>query len=170
MMSEVPAMPPSGPATPAFVADLTVGRLAKWLRWLGYDTLLERRREIPVLLRILDTSARLLLTRRRKLAQGLPPGRVLFIEHNQLIDQLRQVVSALSLDPCTHRGTRCMRCNELLAPRRREEVRGQVPAYTYQTHERFSQCPGCGRIYWEGTHRQRMEAWVEDKLRRVPPA
>ncbi|MBI3089685.1 MAG: hypothetical protein HYY96_03385 [Candidatus Tectomicrobia bacterium] len=168
-MAEAPSTPSGGPAMPAFIADLTVGRLAKWLRWLGYDTLFLRRREIPILLRILDTSARILLTRRRRLAQGLPAARVLFIEHNQLMDQLRQVVTALSLDFCTHRGTRCMRCNELLAPRRREEVRGQVPAYTYQTHERFSQCPGCGRIYWEGTHRERMEACVEAELRRAPP-
>jgi uncharacterized protein with PIN domain len=73
-----------------------------------------------------------------------------FISHDHVQDQLQELTSFLDLkhEPFI----RCSRCNTLLVDRPRDEVKGHVSDYVYETHENFAGCPLCGRIYWKGTH------------------
>jgi len=144
------------------VADAMLGRLAKWLRALGFDTLYWRGDDAG-LVRLAMAEDRLVLTRDTRLPSRLPPGRCLFIESDHYDEQLGQVVGRLGLPP--RFGRRCLRCNLPLEPAARAELRGQVPAFVWDHHERFARCPGCLRIYWEGTHFARMM----DTLARVIP-
>ena len=136
-----------------FVADAMLGRLAKWLRLVGYDTLYWRGDDAG-LVRLVLAENRLLLTRDTHLPPRLPPHLTLFIDSDHYDAQLGQVAARFGLPPRI--GRLCLRCNLPLEPADKAKVRAEIPAFVWQTHERFARCPGCRRIYWEGTHYARM--------------
>ncbi len=131
--------------------DKTVGRLVKWLRVLGIsvvDFSASRAGDIPPGL--------LLLTRKQALGRS-PWALVLPSEH--LDEQMRFIFQTLpGLKKVIQPFSRCLRCNTLLQSVPREAVFGQVPDYIYEIHTEFRACPQCGRIYWAGSHRERMQA------------
>jgi uncharacterized protein len=132
-----------------------LGSLAKWLRILGYDTLFDPGLDDRQLARLALAQDRVLLTRDRALAQRRGV-RTLLIKSEQLDDQILQVLADLHLEP-DQSFSRCPVCNELLEAIDREAAQGRVPAYVVRTHERFKLCPGCGRVYWRGSHWQQMD-------------
>ncbi len=140
------------------VADAMLGRLAKWLRMLGYDTLYWRGDDAG-LVRLALVENRLLLTRDTRLPSRLPPGRTLLIESDHYEEQIGQVAGRLGVPPQI--GHRCLRCNDPLEPAAKGEVRGEVPEFVWQRHDRFARCFRCRRVYWEGTHYARMMAVLE---------
>ena len=139
----------------SFVADAMLGTLAKWLRILGYDTLFDPALDDHKLIRLARAENRVLLTRDRQLAlrRGV---RVLLITSEHLDDQICQVLADLELVP-NRSFSRCPVCNEPLETIDRAAAQAQVPAYVARTHKAFRRCPGCERIYWRGTHWQRMD-------------
>ncbi|MFC2058582.1 Mut7-C RNAse domain-containing protein [Chloroflexota bacterium] len=150
---------------PKFIVDLNVGRLAKWLRVTGFDTLFLKGIDDNRLIRVALEEGRIVLTRDRQIAERrlVTIGRlkVILIEDDDVREQLRQVVATLNLSSSLKPFTLCLNCNQLLVPKSREEVRDKVPPYVFQTQTRFVQCPSCERIYWRGTHWQRMTAELE---------
>ncbi len=148
-----------------FIADCNVGRLARWLRLLGYDTLFANGVDDDGILRIALKEDRVVLTRdthflRRHVTRS---GRVkmVFLQTEDVKSQVSQVVRELGLDWRGARFSRCIECNSPLEARDREAVRPLIPPYVYRTQREFAQCPGCGRIYWQGTHWQRMRGELE---------
>jgi uncharacterized protein with PIN domain len=145
-----PIVPP-----PAFFADAMLGRLARWLRMLGYDTAYEKIISDEALIARVLTDHRWLLTRDSYLVQ-----RKVLRNHHTLIvsdhlqDQLRQLRSELYLefDLYDRTASRCAACNNILIVIPYEEAALTVPAYVASLHFQFVQCPNCGRIYWPGTH------------------
>ena len=140
---------------PLFFADAMLGRLARWLRILGYDTAYEKvNADEPLISRVL-TEQRWLLTRDRDLVQRkLLRGRHMLIASDHLPEQLQQLRSELHLDLDLNEKTasRCASCNNILKPIPHEKATSTVPAYVASSHPRFMQCPNCRRIYWPGTH------------------
>ncbi|ADK85259.1 protein of unknown function DUF82 [Desulfarculus baarsii DSM 2075] len=129
------------------LVDAMLGRLARWLRLLGLDaTLLQRPPSQP-------PPDQLLLTRRVKLR-----GRrgVVFIEHDRLVDQLRQTVGlpGLNIRPEAF-FTRCLECNQPVRAIGRDQAAAVVADHVLMTAERFTQCPRCGKVFWPGSHGQR---------------
>ena len=151
-----------GSEPPRFLVDTMLGRLATWLRILGYDAAYFRGEDRDLLAqawregRILLTRDARLLTRRR-----LPPH--LGIASDLVADQLRQVVRAFGLTPACPPARRCPRCNLALAAQDKGSLAGRVPDFVWSHHDRFWTCPGCQRSYWAGSHRRRMD----DALRRL---
>jgi uncharacterized protein with PIN domain len=130
--------------------DGMLGRLAKWLRLLGYDTAYLPSLDDNELVRLARAQGRILLTRDRELTRrrGL---NCLFVESEELEEQIKQVVS--ELDGETDRPfSRCPVCNTPLQEVERPVVKERVPPYIFRTREHFSLCPECDRIYWQGTH------------------
>ncbi|MDE2060347.1 MAG: Mut7-C RNAse domain-containing protein [candidate division NC10 bacterium] len=144
--------------TMRFVADAMLGRLAKWLRLLGYDTLYWRGDDAR-LVRLVLAENRVLLTRDTHLPPRLPPHLTLFITSDHYDKQLDQVITRLGLSPGI--GCLCMRCNLPLEPADKVGLQGEIPEFVWRTQERFARCPGCLRIYWEGTHYARMMETIE---------
>lgn len=140
---------------PAFAADRTVGKLAKWLRMMGFDTVYQpyqAGREIQAF----GDSNRIYLTRVRKLNSKISAERIILIDCNDIESQIKQVISRLNLKyEVLEPFTRCLVCNEKLAEIGRGAAWGSVPDYVWETHSVFRQCPGCRRIFWPGTHVQR---------------
>jgi uncharacterized protein with PIN domain len=149
------------------MADAMLGRLARWLRYLGYDTAYEAHIEDAALVRRALREGRILLTRDRHLLERWPLSDASLIEGDRPLHQLRQIVDELGLAWRDRGRVRCTVCNERLVPAGPDEVMDRVPAYVYRTQKQFARCPGCGRVYWEGTHAERMR----DALRRAlaPP-
>jgi uncharacterized protein len=139
---------------PRFLADVMLGRLARWLRALGYDTLYDATFDDAPLADMARQQDRILLTRdveltrRRKL-------RVLLIDDDKVMLQLRQVVRAFDLSD-TAAFTRCIECNAELQELDYADASTLVPSYVYQIQTRFRRCPHCGKVYWRGTHWTRM--------------
>lgn len=149
-----------------FVVDSNVGKLARWLRVAGFDTLFFRDIDDSRLVRIALAESRVLLTRdteikKRRLATS---GRlkVVLIEHDDVKTQLRQVMTAFDLAGHIRPFTLCVECNETLLPREREEVKELVPPYVFRTQTQYVQCPACRRVYWRGTHWERMSRMLEE--------
>ena len=147
------------------LADSMLGRLAKWLRLLGYDTAYDNAATDPQLARRARAEARILLTRDRELA-GRRGLRILLIESQVLEEQVRQVLEALGPPPFPAL-SRCTVCNVALEPVSHAEVAGRVPQYVLRTHGDFRYCTGCKRIYWPGSHvsgiRDRIEAFDSEE-------
>ena len=139
-----------------FVADTMLGRLARWLRILGYDTHYDPALDDDALLRIAQAEDRILLTRDHALARRGGPSAFL-IDHDDLLAQLQAIRQRFG-DPPDAPFSRCPVCNARLVPVPREAVAAYVPAFVWQQHERFHRCPSCDRIYWPGTHFERMQA------------
>lgn len=149
-----------------FLVDTNVGKLAKLLRLLGYDTVLFAEGDDNSLVSLALAQNRVILTkdheflRRRLTATGRL--RVLLIEGDDADEQLRQVIEHFQLDT-SHTFSRCLECNEILQSKEKAELHGRLPPYVYRTQQEFRECPSCRRPYWRGTHWQAMTRRL-DKL------
>ncbi|HYA51096.1 MAG TPA: Mut7-C RNAse domain-containing protein [Streptosporangiaceae bacterium] len=136
--------------TPRFLCDAMLGRLARWLRILGYDAAYA---DLPddALVALAQAEGRVLLTRDTRLVRRPDVGPHAFIRHDRVQDQLRQMTAAFGLRP-GRAGTRCLCCNVALEALPRDAAAGRVPPYVWRTQQQFVRCPACARIYWPGTH------------------
>jgi uncharacterized protein with PIN domain len=139
---------------PRLLVDGTAGRLARWLRILGLDVEYSPVGGRSAISRLATQSGRKVVTRNTALADRLRGGAILLASQD-LEGQLRQVVEAVGAGVCKA-FSRCSECNAALEAVSKESVRGRVPAYVFQTQDRFSVCPLCGRYYWHGTHWRNM--------------
>ena len=138
-----------------FAADRMLGRLAKWLRVLGYDVTYGQHLSGHGLIRAARAEGRLILTRDRSLARKQPPP-FLFIDSNDYLEQLRQVLYTCNLRPGQGLFTRCLVCNAQLQTRSKESVEKFVPPFVFASQERFSWCDHCQKLYWPATHQRKM--------------
>lgn len=145
----------------SFAADRTVGKLAKWLRILGFDTLFESDISNKGFYDNLAPE-RILLTRTAKIRERFAAQRLVFIKADNLAEQLRQVIDDLAI---TRRDIRlfsmCLQCNSPIVAVGKAAVYGRVPDYIWQTHDEFSKCSQCERIFWAGSHVERSRAVIE---------
>ena len=130
-----------------------LGTLAKWLRFMGYDTAYPGPLDDTLLLAAAQNQGRILLTRDKELASRSPNA--FRIRSDDLEEQVREVASALGLrlvDPLS----RCSLCNATLVPVPLEEVKDLVPEGVRSRRHHFWQCPTCLRVYWQGSHWDKM--------------
>ncbi|MBI5179825.1 MAG: Mut7-C RNAse domain-containing protein [Nitrospirae bacterium] len=139
------------------IADSMLGKLAIWLRVLGYDTLYFKEIDDASLLRMAKEEDRILLTRDTSLIKRRGIKNYVFINDNEPYKQLKQIITALKLKSDKDFLTRCIYCNEELITVQKEDVEGIVPEYVYENHNSFNQCRKCKKIYWRGTHFRRIE-------------
>jgi uncharacterized protein with PIN domain len=138
-----------------FAADRMLGKLAKWLRLLGYDTVYSNSLSDDEFL-ALAGEGRVLLTRNTKLTGRVKQDRLFFVHDNDPDIQLQEVIHGLGLKPMPDRFfARCTVCNGLLESVEAVDAWGHVPDYVWTAHHRFSRCRGCGRFYWPGSHVER---------------
>jgi uncharacterized protein len=141
-----------------FVADCMLGKLAKWLRILGFDVAYFPKAEDPDLAALARRESRVLLTRDTGLIEKTArrPNR-LFIRSDAWEDQIVQVLDELGLWDEVAPNTRCVVCNVPLKPLSREGARNLVTPYVGEHAAAFAVCPGCQRVFWQGTHYGDME-------------
>jgi hypothetical protein len=140
------------------ICDAMLGKLAKWLRILGFDTLYEREIKDRELIEKVRKTGRILLTADRRLAvRKILRGKVILINSFFLKEQLKETIEKLHLEIRREIFfSRCLICNSPLLPICKEKIKSRVPSYVYKTISSFSICPLCDKIYWSATHRERM--------------
>lgn len=138
-----------------FMIDAMLGRLARWLRILGYDTAYEKVISDEALIDQALRENRRVLTRDGYLAQRkVLRGRHTLITSDHVQDQLRQLHRDLKidLDMSRPRDYRCAECNVMLTSLSHDDATPLVPWYVAQHYREFLQCPQCRRVFWPGTH------------------
>lgn len=148
---------------PRFVADVMLGKLAKWLRILGYDTLYDKEANDRELIELATREKRILLTSDRELLRNRK-AKKFFVSSERWQDQLREVMAKFGFKRDAL-FTRCVGCNSLLEFISKERAKGRVPAYIYETQAEFVWCPICRKIYWAGTHWQGATAELQRLLK-----
>jgi len=138
-----------------FIADVMVGKLARWLRVLGIDVAYSNTYEDDELIRIAGDENRVLLTRDTELAARPSSVRALLIQSDDYRQQVDQVIREFGLTKFDV-FSRCLECNVVLNAVSKETVFDRVPPYVYLTQERFALCPSCNRVFWHGTHADEM--------------
>jgi uncharacterized protein with PIN domain len=143
-----------------FIADNNVGKLARWLRLIGYDTLLFRKKNDSQMIKTALSGDRVILTkdgqfmRRRLVIDGRL--KAIHIKQDDPNLQVQEVVQILNLNYYFKPFSLCLECNQELIARDKEEVQNRVPAHVFKTQAQYTECPACHRIYWRGTHWQTM--------------
>ncbi len=149
---------------PRFVLDAHLGRLAGYLRMLGFDCFYHNDCADEELARLSRRERRILLTRDRGLLKRSEVEHGYCVRRDQPRKQLVELLVRYKLSALIAPFTRCMRCNQLLVDVPAGEVRDQVPKHIFLTHERYKSCPACGRVYWQGSHHARMQALISKAL------
>jgi uncharacterized protein with PIN domain len=138
-----------------FAADRTLGKLVKWLRLLGFDAVDARTENGVDLFFKMQEPARTLLTRIHAVFRGMEEREIFLIHANLPFEQLKEIIRAKRLTRTDLRPfSRCLLCNLPLESIEKTALAGQVPDYIWHCQENFYKCPGCGRIFWPGSHKK----------------
>jgi uncharacterized protein len=148
------------PGEARFVLDVHLGRLARNLRLLGIDAIHDPAADDPRLVAVSRGEGRTLLTRDRGLLMrsGLADGT--FVRETEPVGQTVEVVRRFRLSGSIRPFTRCLVCNGLLVEA--DAGHPDIPPAVRSEHEHFRRCPGCGRLYWEGSHVEGLRGLVTE--------
>ncbi len=153
----------SGP-DPAFLADAHLGGLARFLRMLGFDTLHDHAYRDADIVRLAIEERRIVLSRDRELLKCRDIARGCYVHALKAEAQLREVAQRFALAAKAKPFTLCLRCNVPLEPIEKERVVGLLPHTVAALQDRFFRCRACERIYWPGSHYERMRAALDRML------
>ena len=151
-----------------FMVDINVGNLAKWLRIMGFDALLSNYKDDNQMIITALSEDRILLTRdtqlmkRRIITSGYL--KAILIHSDDPEQQMKQLISRIKFANNIKPFSICLECNQPLGGKDKEQIRDKVPHYVLETQSQFKQCPSCYRIYWRGTHWERMKNKLEDLI------
>lgn len=153
---------------PRFVADVMLGKLAKWLRIAGYDVLYSNKYSDDELIAISREQGRILLSLDSRLLVRKSVDFFIYLQPGTLESQIRRILELTNTAQIPAPFSRCLSCNEILLKATRESVRERIPEYVYKTHKNFKLCPTCGKIFWSGTHRKSVLRYLERLLPASP--
>lgn len=139
---------------PRFIADVMLGRLAKWLRIAGFDVLYSNRFSDDELVALSRSQGRILLSRDTRLLVRRTVRQFIFLESEKVQEQIRQILKTTEVAGLPGILTRCLECNETLAEISKDGLQGSVPPFVFRTQAKFKLCARCNKIFWAGTHRQ----------------
>ena len=148
---------------PAFIADCHLGKLAKYLRFMGFDTLYFAQIDDNDLITMANEEDRVILTRDRELFER-KKAECILLKSIAMDEQLREVVRKFHLQNYTPSISRCIVCNEPLRIVEKEDVIDRLPPKVIKYFSYFEQCKRCERIYWHGDHYQRMRTSLDHIL------
>lgn len=143
-----------------FVLDVHLGKLAKALRLLGFDTVLDYNLSDQMIARLSATENRIALTRDIGLLKHKAIDCGYWLRSQQWEEQLNEVTLRFGLKNKFRPFSRCLMCNGAIAPVSKKEIEHRLPPVSRKLFDEFYQCSQCGRVYWKGSHYERMEEWV----------
>ena len=148
---------------PRFILDVHLGKLAGYLRMLGFDAQYERSLTDAQLAQISVNEHRILLTRDRGLLKHGVITHGYWVRETNSRRQIAEVIHRFDLGRAIRPFTRCMACNGVLESISKEQAQILVPAgHSIEQYDEFHRCRQCGRVYWKGSHYARMRRWIEE--------
>jgi uncharacterized protein len=157
---EVHPAPDEFPDEACFLLDSHLGRLAAYLRMLGFDSLYRNDYDDEEMIALLREDPRILLTRDRRLLMRKAVQRGFCLRSLEPREQLREVVRRYALAGRAEPFRRCLRCNTRLQPVSKADILERLEPLTRLYYDEFRLCPACGRVYWQGSHYQRMTNFI----------
>lgn len=147
-----------------FLVDTNLGKLARYLRMAGFDTAYVRGQSDKEIISQMVEEKRALLSRDRKLLMHKVITTGYLPRSDDPAEQLQEVFRRFKLHNHVNSFSRCANCNNILRAVSKEEIIDQLEPLTKRYYDDFSQCPGCGKVYWPGSHRKRMDERVKELL------
>jgi uncharacterized protein with PIN domain len=151
----------------AFILDVHLGKLARLLRMLGLDVLYRNDYPDALIVRLALEQRRIILTRDRELLKRRAVTHGYWLRATDPMDQAREVVRRFDLASQCAPLTRCIACNGRIEPVPKRVVRDRLQPGTAARHDEFYRCPDCDRIYWPGSHYERMRRTIEHILSQI---
>jgi len=145
-----------------FILDAHLGKLAKYLRMLGFDSIYRNDYGDEEIIELSEKEKRIILSRDKLLLQSRRVTHGYYVRSTEKHQQLRELVQKFDLYSQFKSFTRCMTCNGELVPKTGEEIRGLLPGDILQLYSEFFFCPNCGKVFWKGSHFKRMESFIRD--------
>jgi uncharacterized protein len=143
-----------------FICDAMLGKLAKYLRILGFDTIYAA--SGTELDKYEDTYNPLLVLTKRKM-KNITFSNCIYIESNDVIGQLNQIKDIIKTNiEKESLMKRCIKCNTLLIDVKKNDIESLVPEFIFHRYDIFKFCPFCRKVYWGGTHVEHMKKWVKE--------
>ena len=149
---------------PRFLADVNLGKLARYLRMAGFDTAYRNDADDPELIEQMHREDRALLTRDRRLLMRRAVQKGYLVRSDWAADQLSEVLRRFDLQGAVRPFTRCLHCNGGLERVNKREILERLKPLTKRYYDTFSRCTGCGRIYWKGSHMEQLDPKVSEIL------
>lgn len=145
-----------------FILDVHLGKLARYLRLLGFDTRYRNDYDDAEIIALARQERRIILTRDKGILRHGAVTHGYWLRTTEPRAQLREVVRALQLEDALRPFTRCLVCNALLERVEKHEVQDRLPPAVREGHEVFWRCSGCTKVYWRGSHYERMQATIAE--------
>lgn len=147
---------------PKFVNDVHLGRLARYMRMAGFDTLYENDFTNADLIKISLEERRTILTKDREILKRNEVSHGYWVRNEDAGKQLKELTERFHLQKQIKEFTRCLGCNSLLAEVEKEKILSRLPPKVKKWHNEFYECPGCKKIYWEGSHFEKMKKIISE--------
>jgi uncharacterized protein len=145
-----------------FILDVHLGKLARLLRMTGFDTLYRNDLDDPEIIQIAEDENRIVLTRDRGILKNKRVKRGHFVEARYAKEQLREIIDVFGLKNQISFLSRCIACNGTIEEVSKEEIEKDLKPGTNQYFNEFFRCRNCGKVYWEGSHFDRMMSFYEE--------
>lgn len=145
-----------------FSVDNMLGKLAKWLRIFGFDTVYNSAKSSNILYKEARRTNRWFITRNRKFKGE---EKSILIDSELLANQIRELNKLFNLNSLANPFSRCIICNTPLKKIPKEEAKGEVPFFTYRNFNEFYRCNSCKKIFWKGSHHEHMLLKLKEMLK-----
>jgi uncharacterized protein with PIN domain len=160
-ISEVQHLRPKPLRKPKFICDVHLGKLARYLRMMGFDVLYKNSFDDKEIVKLSLKERRAILTRDRGILKRNEVTHGYFIRSGEVEKQAEEVVRRFDLQKLIKEFTRCLDCNYKLIKIAKAKILGELPPKVASYKNEFFKCPGCSKLYWKGTHHQRMLAFIK---------
>ena len=146
---------------PKFIADVHLGKLARYLRMMGFDVLYKNDFDDDEIVNVSLTGKRAILTKDRGILKRSQVTHGYWIRSTKVQEQVVEVIKRFDLKNNIKEFSRCIDCNTVLKPISKNEIIDDLPPKVSKSQTEFSRCPACKKLYWKGTHHQKMLSFIQ---------
>jgi uncharacterized protein with PIN domain len=146
---------------PKFIADVHLGRLTRYLRMMGFDVLYENNYEDDEIVKISLKEKRAILTKDRGILKRSEVTHGYWVRSSKVKEQVVEIIKRFDMKKLMEEFTRCTECNSILKSIPKSEIINELPPKVSEFQKSFSVCPSCKKLYWKGTHHQRMLSFIK---------
>ena len=160
-VSEVQHLRPKPLRNPKFIADVHLGKLARYLRMVGFDVLYKNNFDDDEIVKISLEEKRAILTKGRGILKRNDVTHGYWVRSSKVKAQVVEIIKRFDLKKLIEEFTRCIECNSMLESISKKEILNELSPKVSESQKSFSVCPSCKKLYWKGTHYQRMLSFIK---------